>query len=222
MHLQLFDYLLSKLCNRRWLPKCHSYCCCRTIWHEWLCGRFLRWILVWPCQYHIVVLQLFVDIAVTPMSAAGFQHLRHLAGRQTRSVTALKSRCKEVQLFTSYSPEFPGSNWLLPCTEWQEQLEVLSQRDSAPTPYCERAICWSLTGFMDYILAFGSVSLLLAFWECVINGAQWTVNVRKNVNFGPSQMYVHIAVWDTKQISSHASFCLPCDEKCFVIEFHWY
>ena len=154
MDLQLFDYLLSKLSNRQQLPKSHSYCRCRTIWHKWPCGRFLHRILVWPCQYRIVVLQLCVDIAVTPMSAGGFQHLRHLAGCQTRWVTALKYCCEEVQLFTSYSPEFPGSNWLLPCAKWQEQLEVLSQRDSAPTPYCERAIRWSLAGFMYCIYEF--------------------------------------------------------------------
>ena len=59
------------------------------------------------------------------------------------------------------------------------ELEVLSQHDSAPTPCCKWAIRWSLTGFMDYILAFGLVCLPLAFWECVINGAQWAVNIRK-------------------------------------------
>ena len=83
MHLQLFDYSQSKLFNRQWLPKSHSYCRCHAIWHKWPCGRFLRWILVWPCQYRVVVLQLFVDIPVTPMSAAGFQRLWHPAGRQT-------------------------------------------------------------------------------------------------------------------------------------------
>ena len=124
-----------------------------------------------------------------------------------------------LQLFSRLS-SIVCSNWLLTCAEWQEQLEVLSQCDSAPTPCCERAIRWSFTGFMYYILAFGLVCLLLAFWECVINGAQWAVNIRKNVNFGSSQMYV--AVWDTKQISSHPSFCLSCDEKCFATEFHWY
>ena len=218
MHLQLFDYLLSKLCNRQWLPKSHSYCCCRTIWHEWPCRRFLRWILIWPCQYGIVVLQLFIDIMVTPMSVAGFQHVRHLAGHQTGGVMLWWSTVV-LQLFSRFSSTV-CSNWLLPCAEWQEQLEVLSQSDSTPTPYCELAIRWSLAGFIYYILAFGLVCLLLAFWQCVINGAQWSVNVRINVNFGSSQVYV--AVWDTKQISSHASFCLSCDKKCFVIEFHWY
>ena len=107
MHLQLFDYLLSKLCNRQWLPKSHSYCRCHAIWHEWSCRRFLHRILVWPCQYCIVVLQLFIDIPVTPISAVGFRHLRHLAGRQTGWVTTLKSRCEGVQSFSGYSPEFP-------------------------------------------------------------------------------------------------------------------
>ena len=112
MHLQVFDYLLSKSCNRQQLPKSHSYCHCRTIWREWPCGRFFRWILVWPCKYRIVVLQLFIDIPVTPMSAAGFWHLQHLTGRQTGGVTALKSRCEGVQSSSGYSPEFPP-----PCTQ---------------------------------------------------------------------------------------------------------
>ena len=36
MHLQLFDYLLSKLCNRQWLPKSHSFCRCRTSYLTWV------------------------------------------------------------------------------------------------------------------------------------------------------------------------------------------
>ena len=152
------------------------------------------------------------------MSAAEFQRVWHLAVHQTRGVMLWWSPVV-LQLF-SRVPSSVRSNWLLPCAEWQEQLEVLSQCDSAPTPYCELAIHWSLSGFMYYILTFGLVCLLLAFWECVINGAQWAVNVRQNVNFGSSQTYV--VVWDTKQISSHATFCFSCDEECFVIKFHWY
>ena len=66
-----------------------------------------------------------------------------------------------------------------------------------------RAICWSLIGFMYYILAFGLVCLLLAFWQCVINGAQWAVNISKNVNFGSSQMYVCSSV-------GHKTNITPC------------
>ena len=190
---------------------------------EWPCGRFFPRILLWPCQYRIVVLPTvrwrpghtnvccWVPTSATP----------HL-------VSSRISHCPQIslwgspvilQLFSRLSSTV-WSNWLPPCAEWQEQLEVLSQRDSAPTLCCELAIPWSLTGFMYYILAFGLVCLLLVFWECVINGAQWAVNERKNVNFGSLQMYV--AMWDTRQISSHASFCLSCDEKCFDIQFHWY
>ena len=123
MHLQLFDYLLSKLCNRQQLPKSHSSCCCRTIWHEWPCGRFLRRILVWPCQYRIVVLQQFVDIPVTPMSAAGFRHLRHLTGCQIAGVTAFKSRCEGVQSSSGYPPEFPP-----PCAQTGCHLALSDRR----------------------------------------------------------------------------------------------
>ena len=73
MHLQLFDYSLSKLCNRQRLPKSHSYCRCRA---EGSSAES-------SSGHCVVVLQLFVDILVTLMSAAGFRCLRHLAGCQT-------------------------------------------------------------------------------------------------------------------------------------------
>ena len=94
MYLQLFDYLLSKLCNRQWLPKSHSYCRCRTIWHEWPCGRFLCRILVCPCQYGVVVHKLFVDIVVTPMSAAGSNVCNTFLG-----IKLEESSCDGVQSF---------------------------------------------------------------------------------------------------------------------------
>ena len=50
---------------------------------------------------------------------------------------------------------------------------------------------YSLEPYWIHVLHIGfRLSLLLAFWEYVINGAQWAVNVRKNVNFASSQMYV--------------------------------
>ena len=107
MYLQLFDYLLSKLCNRQWLPKSHSYCRCRTIWHEWPCGRFLCRILVCPCQYGVVVHKLFVDIVVTPMSAAGSNVCNTFLG-----IKLEESSCDGVQSFSNYSPEFPA-----PCAQ---------------------------------------------------------------------------------------------------------
>ena len=141
MHLQLFDYLLS---NRQRLPKSHSYCRCCAIWREWPCGRFFCRILIWLCQYRVVVLQLFVDIPVTSMSAAGFWRLRHLAGRQTM-VEPEGSPPSTLAWETSSSPNLARvsttlhSNWLPPCTEWQEQLEILSQHDTDPTTCCEWA-----------------------------------------------------------------------------------
>ena len=139
MHLRLFYYSLSKLCNRQWLPKSHSYCRCRTIWHKWPCERFLCRILVWP------LCSMFIDILVTPMSAAGFRRLRHLAGRQTMvkpeesppSTLAVR-KCSSSPNLARVSSTL-RSNWLPPCAEWQEQLEVLSQRDTDPTTCCKRA-----------------------------------------------------------------------------------
>ena len=68
MHLQLLDYLLSKLCNRQWLPKSHSYCRCRTDTSGHAEGSSTESSSV---HVSIVVLQLFVDIVVTPMSLLG-------------------------------------------------------------------------------------------------------------------------------------------------------
>ena len=180
MHLQLF-YLLSKLCNRQWLPKSHSYCHCRTIWHEWPRRRFLHRILICPCQYRVVVLQLFVDIPVTPMSAAGFRRLQHLAGRQTRWVTALKSRCERVQSFSSYSPGFPALCTQTGCYLAPSNRSNLKFWASMTQPHPILRAGYSLEPYKIHVLhiGFGLVCLLLAFWECVINGAQWAVNVRK-------------------------------------------
>ena len=98
--------------------------------------------------HHVVVLQLFVDIPVTPMSAAGFWRLQHLTGHQTMFKPQESPPLTLAMRESSSSPNLARvsstvcSNWLPPCTEWQEQLEVLSQRDVTQTPprtCCERA-----------------------------------------------------------------------------------
>ena len=117
--------------------------------------RYLTQVVVWKVSppnprlavsvSRIVVFQLFVDILVAPMSAAGFWHLRHLAGCQSmvKLEESLPSILAVRELSSSPNLARVSStlclNWLPPCAKWQEQLEVLSQRDSDPTPCCERA-----------------------------------------------------------------------------------
>ena len=117
--------------------------------------RYLTQVVVWKVSPPnprlavsvscIVVFQLFIDILVAPVSAAGFQHLRHLTGCQSMVKPEESSpSILAVREFSS-SPNLARvsstlcSNWLPLCAEWQEQLEVLSQRYSDPTLCCQRA-----------------------------------------------------------------------------------
>ena len=98
MHLRLFDYSLSKLCNRQRLPKSHSYCRCRAIWHEWLCWRFLCRILVWPSHSS------FSNCSLTSRShqclLLGSDICDTSLGVQTGGVTAIDFHREGVQLFS--------------------------------------------------------------------------------------------------------------------------
>ena len=65
------------------------------------------------------VLQPFIDILVTPIQSAGFRCLRHLAGCQTRGVTALDSRREGVKSFSELGVSSTvRSNWLPLCANW--------------------------------------------------------------------------------------------------------
>ena len=200
MHLQLFDYSLSKLCNKQQLPKSHSSCCCRyltrvamrkvpppnprlamSVSHS--SPPTVRW-----HRGHTNV-RCWVPTSATPRWVSNqMSHRPQILLWGSPVVHQLFSRVSRLKLAATLR-QVTGATWGFE-PAWLSPHPILRAGYSLEP-------CWI------HVLHIW-VCLLLVFWECVINGAQWAVNIRKNVNnFGSSQMYVCSSV-------GHKTNIIPC------------
>ena len=134
MHLQLFDYSLSKLCNKQQLPKSHSSCCC----------RYLTRVAMRKVPPPNPRLAMSVSHSSPPTVRWHPSHTNVCCWVPTSATSHWasnrKSHCPQISLWGSpvvlrlFSrvSTIVRSNWLPPCAEWQENLRFWASMTQSP------------------------------------------------------------------------------------------